>query len=173
VENRHGTVETVYTPGHAGVSYNETADKLAGDAVAFGNLDMTVSDVIASIIAAFHKRDDIEDFTFSMYRLREREAERGGRSLVLLKGCQRRTATQIRMGVISRNILKELPEMFEGPVSAGATTRLMQEQEQDTKIGFLSAMVLEISYFFILNWRQFLKLAATASICDLQYGSRS
>jgi hypothetical protein len=109
-----GTVEIVYTPGHAGVSYNETADKLAGDAVAFGNLDMTASDVIASISAAFHTRDDSEDFTFSMCRLREREAERGGGSLVLLRGCQRRTATQISMGVISRNTLKVLLEMFEG-----------------------------------------------------------
>jgi hypothetical protein len=67
------------------------ADKLAGDAVAFGNLDMTASDVIAcaSIIAAFHKRDDSENLTFSMCRLREREAERGGGSLVLLRCCQR------------------------------------------------------------------------------------
>jgi hypothetical protein len=69
-------VEIVYTPGHAGVSYNETADKLAGDAVAFGNLDMTASDVIASITAAFHERDGREDLTFSMCRLREREATR-------------------------------------------------------------------------------------------------
>jgi hypothetical protein len=49
-----------------------------------------------------------------MCRLREREAERGGGSLVLLRGCQRRTATQISMGVISRNTLKVLLEMLEG-----------------------------------------------------------
>jgi hypothetical protein len=50
------TVEIVYNPGHAGVSCNETADKLVGDAVAFGNLDMTASDVIASVTAAFLER---------------------------------------------------------------------------------------------------------------------
>jgi hypothetical protein len=82
VKNIQGTVESVYTPGHAGVSYNETADKLAGDAVAFGNLDMPASDVIASITV--HERYDREYFTFSMCRLREREATRGGGSLVLL-----------------------------------------------------------------------------------------
>jgi hypothetical protein len=59
-------------------------DKLAGDTVAFWNLIMTVYDVIASIIVAFHERDDSEDHPFCMCRLREREAERDDGSLVLL-----------------------------------------------------------------------------------------
>jgi hypothetical protein len=49
-----------------------------------------------------------------MCRLREREATRGGGSLVLLRGCRCRTATQISMGVISGKTLKVLLEMFEG-----------------------------------------------------------
>jgi hypothetical protein len=52
VKNIQGTVEIVNTPGYAGVSYNETADTLAGDAVVFGNLDMTASDVNAYITAS-------------------------------------------------------------------------------------------------------------------------
>jgi hypothetical protein len=46
--------------------------------------------------------------TFSL--LRERDATRGGGSLVLLRGCQRRTATQISMVVLSENTLKVLLE---------------------------------------------------------------
>jgi hypothetical protein len=53
---------------------------------------------------------------------------RGGGSLVLLRGCQRRTATQISMGVLSGKILKVLLEMFEG---RGHVYLQEQEQEQE------------------------------------------
>jgi hypothetical protein len=49
-----------------------------------------------------------------MHRLLEKEVERGEGDSVLLRGCQRRTATQLKMGVISIQTVTTLLEMLEG-----------------------------------------------------------
>jgi hypothetical protein len=49
-----------------------------------------------------------------MHRLLEKEVERGDGTSVLLRVCQRRTATQLKMSVISHQTLKVLLEMLEG-----------------------------------------------------------
>jgi hypothetical protein len=92
-------------------------DITASDVIASITADVIVyitADVSASITAAFHERDDREDFTFAMCQLREREATRCGGSLVLLRGCQRRTVTQISMDLISGKTLRVLLGMFRG-----------------------------------------------------------
>jgi hypothetical protein len=70
-----------------------------------------------------------------MCLLREKESTKGGGSLVLLWRCQRRTATQISMGVISgQTLIKRAARDILGEracVSAGAATLLMHEQEQE------------------------------------------
>jgi hypothetical protein len=114
VQRMKATVEVIYVPGHAGVRYNERADKLAGAAVAFGDLNLTAADICALIADAIKERERTEDQTLSMRRLLEKEVERGEGASVLLRGCQRRTATQLKMGVISHHTLKVLLEMLEG-----------------------------------------------------------
>jgi hypothetical protein len=108
------TVEVIYVSGHAGVRYNERADKLAVAAVAFGDLNLTASDICALIADTIKERERTEDQTLSMRRLLEKEVERGEGASVLLRGCQRMTATQLKMGVISHQTLKTLLEMLEG-----------------------------------------------------------
>ena len=45
-----GRMEIAYIPGHAGIRLNEKADRLAGTAVAFGELIKTPADVIKELI---------------------------------------------------------------------------------------------------------------------------
>jgi hypothetical protein len=87
------TVEVIYVPGHAVVRYNERADRLAGAAVAFGDMDLTASDICALIADAIKERERTEEQTLYMRRLLEKEVERGEGASVLLRVCQRRTAT--------------------------------------------------------------------------------
>jgi hypothetical protein len=115
VQRMRATVEVIYVPGHAGVRYNERADKLAGAAVAFGDLNLTASDICALIADTIKGRERAEDQTLSMRRLLEKEVERGVGASVLLRGCQHKTATQLNMGVISHPTLLEMLE-GRGPV---------------------------------------------------------
>jgi ribonuclease HI len=114
VQRMKATLEVIYFPGHAGVRYNERADKLAGAAVAFGDRNRMASDICALIADTIKERERTEDQTLSMRRLLEKGVERGEGASVLLRGCQRRTATQLQMGVISHQTLKTLLEMLEG-----------------------------------------------------------
>jgi hypothetical protein len=57
VQRMKATVEVIYVPGHAGVRYNERADTLAGAAVAFGDLNLTASDICALIADIIKERE--------------------------------------------------------------------------------------------------------------------
>jgi hypothetical protein len=54
------------------VQYNERADKLAGAAVAFGDLNLTASDMCALIADTIKERERTEDQTVSMRRWKRR-----------------------------------------------------------------------------------------------------
>jgi hypothetical protein len=59
-----------HIPGHAGIRYNERADRLAGNAVPFGELEMTAADVVCALITAAWEKAEHDEHTWSMERLR-------------------------------------------------------------------------------------------------------
>jgi hypothetical protein len=62
----------MYIPGHVGIRFNERADKLAGAAEAFGDLELTDGDIIRVLTEAIIGKEEEEESTFSMMRLRLR-----------------------------------------------------------------------------------------------------
>ncbi|KAI8485243.1 hypothetical protein Bbelb_369900 [Branchiostoma belcheri] len=108
-----GVLNIVYVPGHAGVYYNEVADKLAGIAVPFGDIKLTVPDVVDIIQKNCLSRHN-GPTTWSMMRLEEKGIKRGEGGRVYLRGDSRRLMTQLKMGVITMNGLKTLLDMLEG-----------------------------------------------------------
>ncbi|KAI8489669.1 hypothetical protein Bbelb_325750 [Branchiostoma belcheri] len=108
-----GVLNIVYVPGHAGIYYNEVADKLAGIAVPFGDIKLTVPDVVDIIQKNCLSRHN-GPTTWSMTRLEEKGIKRGEGGRVYLRGDSRRLMTQLTMGVITMNGLKTLLDMLEG-----------------------------------------------------------
>ena len=109
-----GQTEVIYIPGHAGIRFNERADKLAGSATAFGDLEMTASDVVDAIARNCVSNHADEPPTWSMERLMAKEVNRGDGARILLRGEARRVSTQIKMGTITQSGLRTLLDMFEG-----------------------------------------------------------
>ncbi|KAI8510600.1 hypothetical protein Bbelb_115160 [Branchiostoma belcheri] len=95
-----GVLNIVYVPGHAGIYYNEVADKLAGIAVPFGDIKLTVPDVVDII-----QKNCLPE---------EKGIKRGEGGRVYLRGDSRRLMTQLKKGVITMNGLKTLLDMLEG-----------------------------------------------------------
>jgi hypothetical protein len=106
--------EIMYIPGHAGIRFNERADKLARAAEAFGDLELTDGDIIRVLTEAIIGKKEEEESTFSMTRLGERGIVRGEGAQVTLRGDIRRISTQLLTGAMSMAGLKSLLEMLEG-----------------------------------------------------------
>ena len=103
----------IYIPGHAGIFYNEVADHLAGNAVAFGNLKLTVADVVSKIETnCLENRNAYKGW--SLERLKDKGVERGDGGRVYLRGERRKIATQLKTGVFTRYGLKLLLDLLEG-----------------------------------------------------------
>ena len=121
-----GDVQIVYIPGHAGITHNERADKLAGNATAFGTLIPTAKDICDSLMQQCQEREREECSTWCMERLLERDIGRGEGARVQHRGDDRRMATQFLMGAMSRRTLQSLLSVMEGggpefwPVSASS-----------------------------------------------------
>jgi hypothetical protein len=54
---------SMYIPGHTGIRYNERADRLAGGAVPFGNLEMTAAVVVDSATKSIHENEELLEHT--------------------------------------------------------------------------------------------------------------
>jgi hypothetical protein len=67
-----------YVPGHSGITYNEKADKLAGEATVFGDLVHEPDDVIKEMEARLSKQEnDVQQESWSVQQLIERGLSRG------------------------------------------------------------------------------------------------
>ena len=123
LQSIEGKIEICYIPGHAGIKYNERADWLAGSAKPFGSLDITQADLVHQVSQEI-RNDELAESSFSLARLQEEEIEAGVGARATTRGCDRALSTQITVGVMSRNNLRKLLEIFEGggpvgnPVSA-------------------------------------------------------
>jgi hypothetical protein len=104
----------MYIPGHAGIRYNERADRLAGGTVPFGNLEMTAADVVDSVTRSIHAKEELGEHTWCMHRLWEKEIKRGEGAHVSLRVNQRHIATQLTTGAMSKAGLDTLLEMLGG-----------------------------------------------------------
>jgi hypothetical protein len=104
----------IYIPGHAGIRYNERADRLAGGAVPFGDLEMTAADVVDSLKRSIRDKEQLAEHTCCMQRMREKEIERGDGALVTLRGNRPNIATQLWTGAMSRAGLQTLLDMLGG-----------------------------------------------------------
>jgi hypothetical protein len=104
----------IYIPGHAGIRFNERADKLAGAAEPFGDLQLTDGDIVRVLTEAILEKEEGEENTFSIERLREKEIACGEGANVTLRGGSRRLSTQLLTGAMSMAGLTSLLEMFEG-----------------------------------------------------------
>ena len=78
-------VTACYVPGHAGISFNEHADHLAGTAPVFGELQRDPSDVMAEIDRRIqHEEEQQQMAYYSTQRLSERGWHYGeGRNIKL------------------------------------------------------------------------------------------
>jgi hypothetical protein len=80
----------------------ERADRLAGGAMPFSNLEMTAADVVDSVTKFIHEKEELGEHTWCMQRLREKEIKRGDSALVSLRGNQRHIATHLTTGAMSK-----------------------------------------------------------------------
>jgi hypothetical protein len=70
--------------------------------VPFGDLEMTAADVVDSLTTSIRDKEQLEEHTCCMQRMREKEIERGEGALVTLRGNRRHIATQLLTGAMSR-----------------------------------------------------------------------
>jgi hypothetical protein len=80
----------------------------------FSDLQLTDGDIVRVITEAILEKEEGEEHTFSIARLREKEIARGEGASVILRGGSRRLSTQLLTGAMSMAGLKSLLEMFEG-----------------------------------------------------------
>jgi hypothetical protein len=114
LESISAHIKIIYIQGHAGIRFNERADNLAGAAEPFGDLQLTDGDIVRVLTEAILEKEEGEENTFSIARLREKEIARGEGANVTLRGGSRRLSTQLLTGAMSMAGLKSLLEMFEG-----------------------------------------------------------
>ena len=96
----------IYCPGHAGVSGNERADRLAGTADITSGLLLGRAEVLRGL-RSFLSKSKPEHH--SIERLKERGVEKGSGRLSALGGRERSVSNQMNIGTISRATLGRLP----------------------------------------------------------------
>ena len=95
----------IYCPGHAGVSGNERADRLAGTADITSGLLLGRAEVLRGL-RSFLSKSKPEHH--SIERLKERGVEKGSGRLSALGGRERSVSNQMNIGTISRATLGRL-----------------------------------------------------------------
>ena len=98
-----------YIPGHAGISYNERADHLAGRAEVFGVLQREPADIMTEINRRLKEAEEQEQLLYhSTQRLQERGWNYGDGRDVRLRGRERGIHTQMETGVLTANTLQSV-----------------------------------------------------------------
>jgi len=111
LQNVEAKITACYIPGHAGISFNEYADHLAGTAPTFGELQRDPSDVIAEIDRRLQQTEEQEQLSFhSTQRLQERGWHYGEGRGVKLRGRERQIHTQRETGVLTLTTLRSVIE---------------------------------------------------------------
>ena len=96
----------IYCPGHAGVSGNERAGRLASTADITSGLQLGRAEVLVGL-RNFLNMDRPEHH--SIDRLKERGVEKGGGRHSTLQGRERCVFNQTNIGTVSRATLRKLP----------------------------------------------------------------
>ena len=96
----------VFCPGHAGVSGNERADRLAGDAAVRGRMTIDPKTVLAFVRDSLQTERDDEENSTTMWILRNKDVLRGAALDSDLRGRERRLANQMTMETVSLWTLK-------------------------------------------------------------------
>ena len=94
----------VFTPGHAGVSGNERADRLAGSAQLMHDLQLSEADVLENI--RIKRPLTAEEDSATVQRLCELGVKRGSGCKSTLRGLNRHRVNQITTGTISTVTLR-------------------------------------------------------------------
>ena len=95
----------IFCPGHAGVSGNERADRLAGDAATRGTLVLDPPTVMASVEEWINDNRVVSE-SHTLEILKEQGVQRGSGKDSLLCDPTRRITNQLKMETISRHTLK-------------------------------------------------------------------
>ena len=102
-------ITACYIPGHAGISYNEREDHLAGRAEVFGSLQREPSDIMAEINRRLQRTEEQEQLHYySTQRLQERGWHYGDGRGVRLQGRERGVHTQMETGVLTVTTLQSM-----------------------------------------------------------------
>ena len=98
----------IYCPGHAGVSGNEAADKLAGDAQIDTNQVLYDPQAVIKIVESSisDSRDDSTSSSHTLLSLIESGVMRGDGAKSKLRGPTRRRTNQLLMNTVSAQTLK-------------------------------------------------------------------
>ena len=99
---------TTYIPGHAGIWYNETADQLAGAAEPIGPMQLHPSDVRNRMREAVRENPPPRTTGWSLSTMESADIKFGHGANQRSRGKATRIITQMVLGVISKNTLKEV-----------------------------------------------------------------
>ena len=97
-------IRWIFCPGHAGVSGNERADALAGQATTESNLTLDPETVLA--LVSEHLDSCIVDTSHTTLTLKEKGVKRGAGRSSDLRGADRRRSKQLLLNTISLDTLR-------------------------------------------------------------------
>ncbi|KXJ05472.1 putative RNA-directed DNA polymerase from transposon BS [Exaiptasia diaphana] len=102
------SIRITYIPGHAGITYNEAADHLAGMAEPFGHITFYQQDITNRLKENLNNDNAPKKTCWSFQRMKERAIKfgDGGRKTTRLSNTK--TETQEIMGLITKNTLTNI-----------------------------------------------------------------
>ena len=99
----------IFCPGHAGVKGNEAADRLAGNAIVEGGLQLHKQDVLKNLEKHLREQEDRDvDEHHAVQRMDELRVKRGAGRKSGLAGNDRRWHNQMCTGTISMDTLRAI-----------------------------------------------------------------